>query len=79
MNHAQRRKMKGAAAPTAALMAARCFDFHAGGNLVRITAPAAVAALTHAFTLLLRFSGKPVAMPIAEAEARGQRLPPVAR
>lgn len=70
-NRAQRRRMKGAAAPTAALMAARCYDFQSGGDLVRITAPAAVAALTRAFALLLRFGGQPVAVPIAEAEARG--------
>lgn len=70
-NRAQRRMMKAHAKPAAALMAARCFDFHAGGDLVAITAPLAVAALTRAFTLLLRFGGRPVAVPIAEDEARG--------
>lgn len=70
-NRAQRRMMKAHAKPAAALMASRCFDFHAGGDLAPITAPQSVAALKRAFTLLLRFGGKPVAVPIAEAEARG--------
>jgi hypothetical protein len=46
VNRAQRRAMKATAQATAAVLAARCYDFHAGGDLVRITAPAAVAALT---------------------------------
>jgi hypothetical protein len=71
VNRAQRRAMKATAQATAAVLAARCYDFHAGGDLVRITAPAAVAALTRALTLLLCFGGKPVAVPIAGAEARG--------
>ena len=71
MNRAQRRRMKAEAQPAAALMAARCYDFHGGGGLVRITKPKAVAALTRAFALLLRFGGKPVAVPIAKVEAMG--------
>ena len=38
---------------------------------MRITAPQSVAALTRAFTPLLRFGGEPVAVPIAKAEAQG--------
>lgn len=38
---------------------------------VPVTDPAAIGALTRAFTLLLRFGGDPVAVPIAEAEAAG--------
>jgi hypothetical protein len=52
-------------------MALRCYDFHAGGGMVPVTDPAAIAALTRAFTLLLRFGGAPVAVPISEAEAAG--------
>ena len=70
-NRAQRRRMKAEAKPAAALMASRCYDFQGGGDLVRITAPQSVAALTRAFALLLRFGGEPVAVPIAKAEAQG--------
>ena len=70
-NRAQRRAMKATTQAAAALMATRCYDFHAGGDLVRITDPQYIVALTRAFTLLLRFGGTPVAVPIAETEARG--------
>lgn len=70
-NRAQRRAMKATAQAAATLMAAHCYDFEGGGNLVRIDAPHAVAALTRAFVLLLRCGGKPVVVPIAKAEAQG--------
>lgn len=69
-NRALRRKMRAEAKPAAALMAARCYDFRDGSDLVPVGAPMAVAALTRAFTLLLRNGGKPVAVPIAMAEAQ---------
>ena len=43
-NRAQRRAMKANAQAAAALLASRCYDFQGGGDLVRITAPAAVDA-----------------------------------
>ncbi len=70
-NRAQRRAMKATAQAAAALLASRCYDYQGGGDLVRITAPQSIAALTRAFALLLRAGGKPVAVPIAKAEAQG--------
>ena len=72
-NRAQRRAMK-ATAQAAALLASRCYDFQGMGDLVRITAPQSIAALTRALALLLRFGGEPVAVPIAKAEAQGSPL-----
>lgn len=69
-SRAQRRLLKRKAGETAAKMAACCYDFH-GGSLVPVTTPVAVAALTRAFTLLLRAGVQPMALPISEAEALG--------
>ena len=70
MNRAQRRAFKHKAQTTAARMAGRCYDFE-GPALVHVTDPRAIAALTRAFTISLRFGGKPVALQIGEVEATG--------
>lgn len=67
---AQRRLMKRKAGETAACMARCCHDFH-GSAMVPITAAPAIAALTHAFTLLLHAGGRSMAVPISESEALG--------
>lgn len=69
-NRAQRRAMKMNAKATAAKLAARCYDFHRG-VIVPVTDKRAIAVLTRAFTLLLRAGGRPMAVPITEAEALG--------
>lgn len=66
----QRRLMRRKAGETAARMARCCHDFH-GSALVPVTAAPAIAALTRAFTLLLRAGGQSMAVPISEAEALG--------
>ena len=71
LNRAQRRAFKRQAAATAALLASRCYDYDQGGAVVAVTHPRAVAALARAFTLLLRFGGAPVAVPLSQAEAEG--------
>ncbi len=70
LNRAQRRALKRKAAANAALMAACCFDFLRDG-MKPITQPEAVAALTRAFRRLIEADGKPVVMPVSEAEALG--------
>lgn len=70
MNRAQRRAFKHKAQTTAARMAGRCYYFE-GPALVHVTDPRAIAALTRAFTISLRFGGKPVALQIGEVEAAG--------
>lgn len=69
-NRAQRRAMKRKAPANAAVMAACCFDFLKDG-MKPITHPEAVAALTRAFRRLIEAGGKPVALPVTEAEALG--------
>ena len=70
MNRAQRRALQRNAPATAALMASCCFDFLTDG-LKPITNPVAVAALTRAFTHLIRSGGQPLAIPVSEVEALG--------
>ena len=70
-NRTQRRAMKANAKEIAARMARRCYDFHAGGGMVPIADLNAIAALARAFTLLLRFGGESVAVPISATEASG--------
>ncbi|MEI4473351.1 hypothetical protein [Frigidibacter sp. MR17.24] len=67
-NREKRRAMRRKAESVAAKLAACCCDFQSGG-LVPVTHPLAVAALTRAFTLVLRAGGEPVAIPLSEAEA----------
>lgn len=68
MNRAQRRRMQHRAGDAAAKLASRCYDFH-GSAILPVTDARAIAALTRAFTLLLRSGLQPVAVPISEAEA----------
>lgn len=70
LTRAQRRAMKSKAPATAAVMAACCFDFLRDG-MKPITHPQAVAALTRAFRRMIEAGGKPVAIPVSEAEALG--------
>lgn len=70
LTRAQRRAMKSKAPATAAVMAACCFDFLKDG-MKPITHPHAVAALTRAFRRMIEAGGKPVAIPVSEAEALG--------
>lgn len=70
MNRADRRVMKRKAPAAAAIMASCCFDFERG-SLKPVTELKAIEALTRAFTLLIRANGKPVAIPLSEAEAMG--------
>lgn len=70
LNRSQRRAMKSRAPATAAVMAACCFDFLKDG-MKPITHPQAVAALTRAFRRMIEVGGKPVAIPVSEAEALG--------
>ena len=67
---AQRRIMKRKAGEMADRMARCCHDFHRGA-LVPVTHAPAIAALTRAFTLLLRAGGQSMAVPLSEAEALG--------
>ena len=69
-NRAQRRALKHKAETAAARLASQCYDFE-GGGLARVTDPAAIAALARAFAHLLRNGGRPLAVPISEAEAAG--------
>ncbi|MEI4471505.1 hypothetical protein [Frigidibacter sp. MR17.24] len=77
---AQRRAMKRKADTVAGILASSCYDFHGGGT-VAVTHPVAIAALRRAFALVLRSGGKPVAVPLSEAEAeafpryRADRVP----
>lgn len=68
MNRAQRRSVRRNCQAVAAILAGRCYDFQ-GACMVRVTDALAIAALTRAFALLLRSRGRPVAVPISEAEA----------
>lgn len=70
LTRAQRRAMKSKAPATAAVMAACCFDFLRDG-MKPITHPQAVAALTRAFRRMIEAGGKPVAVPVSDAEALG--------
>ena len=70
MNRALRRAAKANAKQTAAVLASRVYDFQ-GGAVVRVTDGRAIEALTRAFMLLLRFEGRPVAVPLSEAEVMG--------
>jgi hypothetical protein len=70
LTRAQRRAMKSKAPATAAVMAACCFDFLKGGTKP-VTHPLAVEALTRAFCRMIEAGGKPLAIPVSEAEALG--------
>lgn len=70
LTRAQRRAMKSKAPASAAVMAACCFDFLKDG-MKPITHPQAVAALTRAFRRMIEAGGKPLAIPVSEAEALG--------
>lgn len=58
LSRAQRRAFGANAGATAATLAGHCYDFERGG-LVRITRPEAKAALTRAFTRMLKADCRP--------------------
>jgi len=68
---AQRRALKRNAPISAARMVARCYDFGPKGGLVPIDNPNARAALCRAFEALLCGGGRPLAITLSPAEAKG--------
>ena len=77
MNRNQRRTLRANAPAIAALMAETVYDYTPAGAMVRVTHPAAVAALTRAFQHMIASGGEPHTMriPSATAEAFPRRSP----
>ena len=69
MTRHERRRMKAAAAKTAALFARVCTDYGPDGKLTPVDHPKAVAALQRAFHRLLQNGGEPQVMRLTQAEA----------
>ena len=69
MNRKVRRLMKANAPSIAAEMAGQAFDYTPAGKLVKVSHPAAVAALTRAFQHMLLNGGEPHTIRISSATA----------